>query len=159
MMKKIAIGAVLLAASSFAVAPAEAAGVKIGVLTCHVDPGWGLVLGSSKNMACDYVPNGGLTAERYFGSVTKIGVDIGYTGGGTIVWGVFAPASDLLPGALEGNYAGASAQATVGVGLGANVLIGGFDKSVALQPLSVEGQTGLNIAAGIGAINLKHDIG
>jgi len=69
---------------------------------------------------------------------------------------VFAPSSDVLPGALEGNYAGVSAQATVAVGLGANVMIGGFDKSIALQPLSIEGQTGLNIAAGIGAINLKH---
>ena len=133
--------------------------MKIGVLTCSVAPGWGLVLGSSKNLTCNYVPNGAIGGEHYFGSITKIGVDIGYTGGGTVVWGVFAPSSDLRPGALEGNYAGASAQATVGVGLGANVLIGGFDKSIALQPLSIEGQTGLNIAAGIGAINLKHGIG
>jgi len=156
----VSIGAVLLAASSLlTVPPAQAAGVKIGVLTCRVDPGWGLVLGSSKELNCDYMPNGSIAGERYFGNVTKIGVDIGYTGGGTIVWGVFAPSSDVLPGALEGNYAGASAQATVGVGLGANVLIGGFDKSIALQPLSVEGQTGLNVAAGIGTINLRHDIG
>jgi len=69
---------------------------------------------------------------------------------------VFAPTSDVRPGALEGEYAGATAQATVGVGLGANVLVGGLDKSVALQPVSVEGSTGLNVAAGIGSISLKH---
>lgn len=152
----LSIGVVLLATGSLLAAPAQAAGVKIGVLTCSVAPGWGLVLGSSKNMTCSYVPNGAIGGENYFGSITKIGVDIGYTGGGTVVWGVFAPSSDVLPGALEGNYAGVSAQATVAVGLGANVMIGGFDKSIALQPLSIEGQTGLNIAAGIGAINLKH---
>ena len=161
MRKKLALStaAVLLAVGSFLAVPAQAAGVKIGVLTCHVEPGWGLILGSSKDMICDYVPNGAIGGEHYTGRVTKIGVDIGYTGGGTIVWGVFAPSSDVLPGALEGNYAGASAQATVGVGLGANVLIGGFDKSISLQPLSVEGQTGLNVAAGIGAMSLRHDIG
>jgi len=158
MTKKLAlsIGVVLLAAGSLLTVPAQAAGVKIGVLTCSVAPGWGLVLGSSKDLTCSYVPNGAIAGENYFGSITKIGVDIGYTGGGTVVWGVFAPSSDVLPGALEGNYAGVSAQATVAVGLGANVMIGGFDKSIALQPLSIEGQTGLNIAAGIGAINLKH---
>ena len=158
MTKKLAlsIGVVLLAAGSLLTVPAQAAGVKIGVLTCSVAPGWGLVLGSSKDLTCSYVPNGAIAGENYSGSITKIGVDIGYTGGGTVVWGVFAPSSDVLPGALEGNYAGVSAQATVAVGLGANVMIGGFDKSIALQPLSIEGQTGLNIAAGIGAINLKH---
>ena len=61
-------------------------------------------------------------------------------------------------GALEGDYAGATASATVGVGLGANVLIGGLDKSIALQPLSVSGNTGLNIAAGVGVITLKYEL-
>ncbi len=71
-----------------------------------------------------------------------------------LVWGVFAPSSDVRPGALQGDYAGATASATVGVGLGANVLVGGLDKSIALQPLSVEGNRGLNVAAGVGAISL-----
>jgi len=154
MMKKIAIGAVLLAASSFAVAPAEAAGVQIGTLTCHVEPGFGLVLGSSKDLNCDYKAAQGFE-ERYIGNITKIGVDIGYTRGGTMVWAVFAPSSDRAPGALEGRYGGVTAGATVGVGVGANVLLGGFDRSITLQPLSIEGNTGLNLAAGIGAMNLR----
>ena len=157
MTKKLALStaAVLLMAGSFLAAPAQAAGVQIGTVTCHVQPGIGLVLGSSKGMDCDYRAAQGF-AEHYVGSVTKIGVDIGWTRGGTMVWAVFAPSSDMAPGALEGRYGGVTAGATVGVGLGANVLLGGFDKSIALQPLSVEGNTGLNIAAGIGAMNLRH---
>ena len=157
MLKKLALStaAVLLTAGSFFTAPAQAAGVQIGTLTCHVQPGIGLILGSSKGMDCDYRAAQGF-GEHYVGSVTKIGVDIGYTRGGTMVWAVFAPSSDLAPGALEGRYGGVTAGATVGVGLGANVLLGGFDKSIALQPLSVEGNTGLNLAAGIGAMNLRH---
>ncbi|HEY0302613.1 MAG TPA: DUF992 domain-containing protein, partial [Rhizomicrobium sp.] len=89
------------------------------------------------------------------GTISKFGVDIGYTDGGVLVWGVFAPSSDVRAGSLEGDYAGATASATIGVGLGANVLIGGLDKSIALQPLSVEGNKGLNVAAGIGAISLS----
>jgi Protein of unknown function (DUF992) len=152
------VGAALLAAGSLLVAPAQAAGVQIGTLTCHVEPGFGLVLGSSKDVDCTYKAAQGFE-EHYIGNITKIGVDIGYTRGGTMVWAVFAPSSDRDPGALEGRYAGATAGASVGVGLGANVLIGGFDKSIALQPLSIEGNTGLNLAAGIGALNLRSDVG
>jgi hypothetical protein len=146
-----AIGAVV----GFA-APADAAGVKVGVLTCHVSSGWGFVFGSSKDLNCSYSPKKkGNRTEHYTGTVSKYGVDIGYTESAVIVWAVVAPSSDLKPGALEGNYAGVSASATVGYGVGANALLGGFDKSIALQPLSVEGNKGLNVAAGIGAITLK----
>jgi hypothetical protein len=152
---RLMIGAVAIAAGAWLpVIPAEAAGVKVGVLTCNVDGGWGYILGSSKGISCNYVPNDGY-GEHYFGTVSKIGVDLGYTSGGVIVWDVVAPTSDLMPGALEGGYGGVSAQATLGIGVGANVLLGGFDKSFALQPVSIEGNTGLNVAAGIGAINLK----
>jgi hypothetical protein len=141
-----------------AAVPAEAAGagVKVGVLTCNVEGGWGYILGSSKDIRCNYVPNKG-NGEHYRGSISKVGVDIGFTKGGVLVWNVIAPASDMRPGALEGGYGGLSASATVGGGLGANVLIGGFDKSIALQPISIEGNTGLNVAAGIGALNLQYD--
>jgi hypothetical protein len=137
-------------------APANAAaGVKVGVLNCNVEGGWGYILGSSKDIHCSFVPNGG-APERYAGSITKVGVDVGYTKGGVIVWDVVAPSSDLRPGALEGTYGGVTASATAGAGFGANVLVGGFDKSIALQPISVEGNTGLNVAAGIGALSLHY---
>ena len=97
--------------------------------------------------------------EHYDGTISKIGVDIGYTKGGVIIWNVIAPSTDVKPGALEGGYGGATGSATVGVGLGANVLLGGSNKSIALQPVSIEGNTGLNVAAGIGGLNLKYNKG
>ena len=94
--------------------------------------------------------------EHYSGSISKFGADIGYLKSAVILWAVAAPTKDLKPGALEGHYAGASASLTLGVGAGANVLIGGFDQSIALQPVSVEGQNGLNVAAGVGEMTLKY---
>ena len=149
----LAIGAGLLAASA-GLLPAEAAGVKIGVLNCNVEKGWGYVLGSSKEVNCSYTSSKGLT-EHYTGSISKIGVDVGYTKGGVLIWDVIAPSADVKHGALQGEYGGVSASATVVVGVGANVLLGGFDKSVALQPVSIEGNTGLNVAAGISGLKLK----
>lgn len=146
--------ALVLGLSTLA-APSHAAGVKIGVLSCNVESGWGYILGSSKDVRCNYVPDKG-NQDHYYGTVSKVGVDIGYTAGGVLIWNVIAPSSDLKPGALEGDYGGVSASATVGVGVGANVLVGGFDKSISLQPVSIEGNTGLNIAAGIGALKLEH---
>ena len=135
------------------IANAAPAGVKVGDLTCNVSSGFGFIFGSSKDLHCTYRPSAH-PREHYVGTVNKYGVDIGYTEGGILVWGVFAPTSDVAPGALAGNYAGATANATIGVGLGANVLIGGLNKSIALQPLSIEGNKGLNVAAGIGSITL-----
>ena len=136
-------------------ANAAPAGVKIGTLTCDVAAGAGFIFGSTKDLRCSYQPTKA-SVEHYSGSISKWGVDIGYTNKGKLVWAVFAPTSDVRPGAIEGEYAGATAQATIAVGLGANALVGGLDKSIALQPLSVSGTTGLNVAAGIGSISLKH---
>jgi hypothetical protein len=148
------MGAAIAVASLAFTSAANAAphGVRVGDLTCNVASGWGFVFGSSKDLHCTYRGNGHM--EHYTGSISKFGVDIGYTGGEVLVWGVFAPTSDIRQGALQGDYAGATAQATVGVGLGANVLVGGLDKSIALQPLSISGEKGLNVAAGIGSISL-----
>ncbi|HEY5049154.1 MAG TPA: DUF992 domain-containing protein [Rhizomicrobium sp.] len=144
--------AAVLIALTFA-NPAEAAGIKVGVLNCHVDSGWGFIFGSSKRLRCNFSPSRGY-GERYAGTVSKFGVDIGYTAGGVLIWDVIAPTTTMRRGALAGNYAGASASATAGFGVGANVLVGGLDRSVALQPVSIEGNTGLNVAAGIGSIDL-----
>ena len=154
---RLTMGAAILAAGALAFGGAANAaphGVKIGSLTCNVASGWGFVFGSSKDLHCTFRGNRA-HGEHYTGTISKFGVDIGYTDGGVLVWGVFAPSSDIREGALAGDYVGATASATVGVGLGANVLIGGLDKSIALQPLSVEGNKGLNVAAGVGAVTLK----
>ena len=144
-----------LVATALITSPARADGVKVGVLTCNVSSGWGVIFGSSRDLNCTFGPTKG-PAEHYRGNVSKFGVDIGYTSGGVIVWDVVAPTPEFKRGALEGKYAGATAGATVGVGLGLNVLIGGLEHSFALQPVSIEGNKGLNVAAGIGAIGLRY---
>ncbi|HZZ34260.1 MAG TPA: DUF992 domain-containing protein [Caulobacteraceae bacterium] len=130
-------------------------GVKAGVLTCNVSSGWGLIFGSSKDLNCTFSPDS-KRVDNYEGKISKFGVDIGYQKGGVMVWAVLAPTADLAPGALAGNYGGVTAGATAGVGANANVLVGGSNKTITLQPLSIEGATGLNIAAGVGSITLVH---
>jgi Protein of unknown function (DUF992) len=159
MYKKVglALGALgLLAGAALPGTPAQAqGGARVGTLSCNVAGGWGFIFGSSKALHCIFSHTGG-AAERYTGTISKFGVDIGYTRGGVLVWAVLAPTTNLAPGALAGSFGGATASATVGVGAGANVLIGGSNRTISLQPLSIEGNTGLNVAAGIGAITLHY---
>ena len=144
------------AAALFAGVPADQAqsGANVGSLSCTVAGGVGFIFGSSKDLSCIFTRTNG-AAERYTGSIQKFGVDIGFTKEAHIVWVVFAP-GNIAAGALAGGYGGATASGTVGVGVGANVLVGGSSKQVTLQPVSVEGSKGLNVAAGIGAIDLKY---
>ncbi|MGE5269174.1 MAG: DUF992 domain-containing protein [Thiohalocapsa sp.] len=133
--------------------PAAAqAGVRVGTLTCNVASGWGFVFGSSRSLNCTFAGPG--RYEYYVGNISRFGVDVGYIQGGILVWTVVAPTANLAPGSLAGTYAGGTASATVGVGVGANALVGGSGNTVALQPLSVEGTTGLNVAAGVAAMTL-----
>ncbi len=150
----VAVAAVALAAGlSGQPAWSQAAGTKAGVLTCNVDSGWGFVFGSTRDLKCTYSDNNG-TTERYSGHIDKFGVDIGYHAGGIIAWAVIAPTANVEKGALVGTYGGLTGGAAVGVGASANLLVGGSNRTVSLQPLSVEGMTGLNVAAGIGGIVL-----
>ena len=141
------------AATPSAAPSANRGGVNIGYLNCSAAGTVGFVFGSSQTLNCLFTRTDG-TGERYAGTIRRFGVDIGFTRESTIVWMVFAPGS-LAPGALVGEYGGASAQGTVGVGLGANVLVGGSSNQVALQPVSVEGSVGLNAAAGVAAMSLR----
>jgi Protein of unknown function (DUF992) len=134
-------------------ASAQGSAVKVGNLTCNVSSGFGFIFGSSKALNCTYAGVGG-RYEHYTGTINKFGADIGYTSGGVLVWTVVAPVAVMQPGALAGSYAGGTASATVGVGVGANALVGGSNNTVALQPLSIEGNQGLNVAAGIASITL-----
>lgn len=143
----VAVG--LLTAASI---PATAgSGINVGTLTCDVDAGVGYLIGSSKDVNCVYRGNG--RTEHYVGSISKLGLDLGVTGNQTIVWAVFAPGK-LGKGALSGNYFGASAEATVAIGVGVNALVGGMKRSVTLQPISVSGQTGLSATLAGAALNL-----
>jgi hypothetical protein len=131
------------------------AGTELGRLNCKVDGGVGLIFGSTKKIHCTFARRGG-GIERYEGRINKYGIDIEFTAKSHIVWGVLAAGLDIAPGALSGSYGGATAEATFGGGLGANVLLGGSQKSIALQPLSIQGQTGLNVAGGIASLKLSY---
>ncbi|MGZ5901414.1 MAG: DUF992 domain-containing protein [Reyranella sp.] len=148
------LGFMALAGGSGAQAQTPAkSGANVGSLTCNVAGGVGFVFGSSKELSCIFARGNG-TAERYTGTIKKFGVDVGFTKEAHIVWLVFAP-GQVANGALAGDYGGATAGGSVGVGAGANVLVGGSTKQITLQPVSVEGSVGLNVAAGVAEITLK----
>lgn len=152
------LGAGLLAALTIGTAAAADAksstgGINVGTLVCHVDSGVGLLVASSKAVECTYKPTSG-KSQKYVGKFNRLGLDVGFTSGGTVVWAVVAP-GQLGPDALAGTYVGASVEATAGFGVGANVLVGGLHKSVALQPVSVQGQIGLGAAVAAAGLQLK----
>ncbi|MBB6306129.1 DUF992 domain-containing protein [Xanthobacter tagetidis] len=138
-------------------AAAQSAKVQAGVLVCSVAPSVGFVIGSIREMNCELrtaqVQPYNLLA-RYKGTVSRFGIDIGVSTGGTLGWAVFAPTSQIAPGNISGTYVGVSADAAWAIGGGANVLLGGSNNTVALQPLSLEGVTGAMIAAGISDMKL-----
>jgi len=136
-------------------APALSAGAKIGLLTCKTSASIGLIVGSHQKISCRYTPDGGGPPEAYAGYINRVGLDLGVTAGGIMTWGVVAPTRGLPHGALAGKYAGASGDISVGLGVGANALVGGSHRSFALQPLSVEGQVGLNLALGVAGLTLR----
>jgi hypothetical protein len=155
MFRKSAVAGLALGGLAL-LAPARAADTtaKIGVMTCHVSSGWGFVFGSTRDLRCVFT--GGGRTENYTGKISKFGVDIGYQQSGVLLWAVFAPSTDLKAGALTGAYGGVTAGAAAGVGGNANVLVGGSTKSISLQPVSIEGDKGINLAVGIAAISLKY---
>ena len=144
------VAAVALAAST---ANAESSRVQVGTLTCSLSSSIGLLVGSQRNVSCLFRGTSGEPDEPYTGTMTRVGLDVGFTTGSVIIWTVFAK-TNRYKGMLTGTYTGASAEMSLAAGLGANVLVGGSSQTVALQPLSVQGQIGLDIAAGVGSLDL-----
>jgi hypothetical protein len=128
--------------------------VQVGVLECRGGASIGFIVGSVTNLGC-VLRVDGMPEDRYIATIRKVGVDLGITQESALAWGVYAPVARLGPGDLSGNYAGAQGSASVGVGVGGNVLVGGSDNSIALQPLSVQGQVGINVAAGLESLELR----
>ena len=128
--------------------------VKVGALRCEVSAGLGLIVTSSKELRCAFTSAHGWR-ERYYGRIHKFGLDLGATERGGLAWDVFGTVEGPRRHALAGEYSGVDASATVGVGVGANVLVGGSGRAFTLQPLSVEGQTGLALAAGVESLTLR----
>ena len=133
----------------------DAKNKQVGKLECKVDGGVGLLLGSKKKMNCEFSKNDG-SVEKYTGRVTKIGVDIGITSESTILWAVYAPSGENDKGAMAGKYSGVGAEATLAGGIGANALFSAGN-NFTLQPFSVQGQEGLNVAGGFAQIKLEYE--
>jgi hypothetical protein len=150
----LAGAALAMLAASIAGASAQQGRVQVGVLECRGGSSIGFIVGSVTNLGCvlrvDGVPD-----DRYVATIRKVGLDLGITQESALAWGVFAPVARLGPGDLSGNYAGAQGSATLGVGVGGNVLVGGSNNSIALQPLSVQGQVGVSVAAGLESLELR----
>jgi hypothetical protein len=143
----------ILMFSSLPVSAQPAGYLDAGVLNCTVAGGAGFIIGSTKSLNCTF--QAGQRRESYSGTINKFGIDIGGTTTGVISWGVFVSKGDLGPGGLAGTYGGVSGEATIGVGVGANALVGGSNRSIVLQPFSVGAQQGLNLAVGIAGLELR----
>jgi hypothetical protein len=145
---------VLVASSAAAQAQQPMQRVQVGVLECRGGASVGFIVGSVTNLGC-VLRVEGLPEDRYIATIRKVGLDLGITQESALAWGVFAPVARLGPGDLAGNYAGVQGSAAIGVGAGGNALIGGSNNTIALQPLSLQGQVGLSIAAGLESLELR----
>jgi Protein of unknown function (DUF992) len=155
MRRSLILAALATLASSIAGANAQQMQrVQVGVLECRGGASVGFIVGSVTNLGC-VLRAEGMPEDRYIATIRKVGLDLGITQESALAWGVFAPVARLGPGGLSGDYVGAQGSATLGVGVGGNVLVGGSANSIALQPLSVQGQVGVSIAAGLESLELR----
>jgi hypothetical protein len=129
--------------------------VRAGTLECDVSGGIGLVFVEKQTMTCTFKGAHGGPPDIYTGKIEEVGITLGATAGGVMVWAVLAAQHSVPEGALAGTYAGVTANASIGIGGGANVLIGGTGRSFVLQPISLEGQVGINVAGGVTTLTLK----
>jgi len=152
----LALATALVASASAAISTSAMAQsrIEVGVLECR-GSNVSFIVGSVTQLSCTFRPSSGAPAEPYTGTLRRAGVDIGFNQQIVVAWAVWAPSSGPPQRDLAGNYGGAAASATVGVGIGANALIGGSGNTIALQPLSGQAQTGLSVAAGVAGLELR----
>jgi hypothetical protein len=147
----IALATAFVASASSAMAQAR---VEVGVLECRGSTN-SFVVGSVTELSCGFRPSNGGPIQPYHATLRRAGVDLGFNQQIVVAWAVCAPSTGPQRRELAGNYGGGAASATVGVGLGANALIGGSGNTIALQPLSGQAQTGLSVAAGVAGLELR----
>lgn len=145
--------AVIFGVAALFAAPSHADLARIGILSCDVSKGVGETLARKQSLNCQFRPDSG-QSETYTGSIDEYGIEIGKVDQGHLIWGVASALRGVPQGALAGKYVGVGAGASLGVGVGANALVGGSNQSFSLQPLSVDGETGLNIATGVLRVTL-----
>lgn len=152
----------LLATLAFAATLAEPGAAEapqswtlVGTLDCQVDPNVGFTIAGHQSMRCLFTPNAPIPSEAYSGALNTVGQNVGISAGGVLGFAVFAPITGLSPGALAGEYVGVSGDAGIGVGAGPNVLLGGSNRTVALQPSSLQGSISLNVVTGLSLLKLR----
>ena len=140
--------------ASFATANAQQPGVRVGVLECRGGQNVGMVVASNTTLQCVYRGEG-RRPEPYLAHVSRFGVDLGVTENTSLAWAVHAPTQRIGRGDLAGNYGGVGGNVSFGLGGGGNLLWGGSQNSFALQPLSLQGQTGVNVTGGVVGLDLE----
>ena len=143
---------IVLSSSANAQAPRSN---RVGELTCDAGPSVGLIVGSRQNLRCVFRSVSSGRRYTYRGTVSRVGLDLGITSGGRLLWAVFAPTTGIGPATRRGTYIGASGDVSFGLGLGANILVGGSRNTVSLQPLSIGAQVGVNLALGVARLTLR----
>lgn len=128
---------------------------QVGTLSCKVDPNIGLIIAGHQPMECLFTPNAPEPPQSYDGAINTVGLNVGISAGGVLGWAVFAPTNGVPAGALAGDYVGVSGDIGIGVGAGANVLLGGSGRTFALQPISLQGSIALNVVLGISSLTLR----
>jgi hypothetical protein len=141
--------------ADFAGAQTPASWTQIGMLNCKLNPSIGFVIFGHQSMECRFTQSDRFPPQVYEGALNTVGIDIGVSAGGVLAWAVFAPTAGPPPGALAGEYVGATGEIGVGLGAGVNVLIGGSGRSFALQPLSIEGSVAINVTLGLSGLQLR----
>lgn len=157
-LRIIALAGPVLGATALALslAPGAAEAGPVGQIYCNVSGGVGLLITSRRALNCEYTPSNGAKRQHYVGTISRFGLDLGTQGPGKLTWDVVSLGGAVGPGALSGTFTGTSAAASVGTGVGVNALVGGNNGGLTLQPLSVEAESGVNVAAGIGSLTLEY---
>ena len=158
-MRRFQIAAAVMSLLTAALLPAKAQApqpwAQVGVLMCTVNPNIGFLIAGHQPMECHFTPTAPAPPQAYDGALNTVGIDIGVSAGSVLGWGVFAPTSGVAPGALAGEYVGATGDLGLGIGAGANLLIGGSARTFALQPLSLQGSIALNVVLGVSSLKLR----
>ena len=156
MKKSILALAAAAAVTTLTIAPATAKDrINAGVLVCNAGASIGFIIESKQELRCTFTPADNSPPQYYAGTIQNIGMELGVTGGGVMTWGVLAVQKGVAPGQLAGTYAGASGNVALGVGVGANVLVGSGN-SFALNPVSVSGNVGASLALGVAGLTLRY---
>ena len=141
--------------ADFARAQAPASWTQIGMLSCKLNPSIGFIIFGHQSMECRFTQNDRFPPQAYEGALNTVGIDLGVSAGGVLGWAVLAPTAGPPPGALAGEYVGATGEIGLGLGAGVNVLMGGSGRSFALQPVSLEGSVAVNVTLGLSGLQLR----